>query len=64
MQIDLQNKLKNNCLALGNPTIRRRFDQFEGVIKMYKNQERKLIWLNFIVAFIMGLSLLGRIVSN
>ena len=28
---------------------------------MYKNQERKLIWLSFIIAFIMCLSILGRI---
>lgn len=31
---------------------------------MYKNHERKLIWLSFIVAFIMGLSLIGRIFSG
>ena len=30
---------------------------------MYKNQERKLIWLSFIIAFIMGVSILGRIFS-
>lgn len=31
---------------------------------MYKSHERKLIWLSFIVAFIMGLSILGRIISG
>ncbi len=31
---------------------------------MYKRQERKLIWLAFIVATIMGLSLLGRVFSG
>jgi hypothetical protein len=31
---------------------------------MYKKQERILIWLAFIVAFTMGLSIIGRIVSG
>jgi hypothetical protein len=31
---------------------------------MYKNHERKLIWLSFIVASIMGLSLIARIFSG
>jgi hypothetical protein len=30
---------------------------------MYKNHEHKLIWLSFIIAFIMGLSIIGRIFS-
>ncbi|MDQ0270540.1 hypothetical protein J2S17_002415 [Cytobacillus purgationiresistens] len=30
---------------------------------MYKKQEQKLIWLAFTVAFILGLSLIGRIFS-
>ena len=33
------------------------------LLLMYKNHERKLIWLSFIVAFIMGLSIFGRIFS-
>jgi len=31
---------------------------------MYKNQEKKLIWLAFIVAAIMLLSILGRIFGS
>jgi hypothetical protein len=31
---------------------------------MYRNHERKLIWLVFIVAFIMGLSFIGRIFAG
>lgn len=31
---------------------------------MYKNQERKLIWLVFIVAMIMGLSFIGRVFAG
>ncbi|MDQ0218006.1 hypothetical protein J2S21_001098 [Peribacillus cavernae] len=31
---------------------------------MYKKQERRLMWLAFIVALMMGLSILGRIVSG
>jgi len=31
---------------------------------VYRSHERKLIWLCFIVVFIMGLSLIGRIFSG
>ncbi|WP_335381180.1 hypothetical protein [Neobacillus drentensis] len=31
---------------------------------IYKKQERKLIWLAFIVASIMGLSIIGRLFSG
>ncbi|CAH2716464.1 hypothetical protein BACCIP111895_03651 [Neobacillus rhizosphaerae] len=35
-----------------------------GGILIYKKQERMLIWLAFIVAFIIGLSIIGRIFSG
>ncbi|WP_257000215.1 hypothetical protein [Neobacillus jeddahensis] len=35
-----------------------------GGIFIYKKQERALIWLSFIVASILGLSIIGRIVSG
>lgn len=35
-----------------------------GVMIIYKKQERKLILLSFIVAFILGLSFIGRFFSG
>lgn len=39
-------------------------NQILGGINIYKKQERKLIWLAFIVASIMGLSIMGRLFSG
>jgi hypothetical protein len=46
-------KLNYLCLA----------KQIGGII-IYKKQEQKLIWLAFIVASIMGLSIIGRLFSG
>lgn len=35
-----------------------------GVIVIYKKQEQKLVLLSFIVAFILGLSFIGRVFSG
>ncbi|MGG3467920.1 hypothetical protein ABES02_10625 [Neobacillus pocheonensis] len=38
--------------------------EIKGGFVIFKNQEKRLSWLAFIVAFILGISIIGRIFSG
>ncbi|MFS0673928.1 hypothetical protein [Ornithinibacillus sp. 179-J 7C1 HS] len=47
-----------------NRRIAARRSDASGTKPIYQNHERKLVWLSFIVAAIMLLSIIGRLVSG